>query len=67
MLEAHPAHRRDSAMRVQTRRFCPLPSEAARLPPPSMTGPVAERVLGSGPAYSRYSKQIAKAVGLPRP
>jgi hypothetical protein len=29
--------------------------------------PVTERGLGSGPAYSRYFKQIAKAVGLPRP
>jgi hypothetical protein len=34
-------------------------------------GPVgeqaSERGLGSGPAYSRYFKQIAKAVVLPRP
>jgi hypothetical protein len=29
--------------------------------------PVTERGLGSGPAYSRYFKQIAKAVELPRP
>jgi hypothetical protein len=29
--------------------------------------PVTERDRGSGPAYSRYFKQIAKAVELPRP
>lgn len=29
--------------------------------------PVTERGLGSGPAYSRFFKQIAEAVDLTRP